>query len=63
MRVAVNAGYCEHSGECIALVPSVFSTDEDGRTSAIDGEIPVELEDEIRVAVDFCPRLAVVVTH
>jgi ferredoxin len=63
MRVAVNAEYCEHSGECVGLVPRVFSFDADGNTVTIDGDVPAELEDEVHAAADFCPRLAVSVIN
>jgi len=62
VRVSVNPEYCERSGECIAQVPCVFYADAAGRTRTIDGEVPPELEDEVRAAADFCPRLALSIT-
>jgi ferredoxin len=62
MHLSVDAEHCERSGECVALVPRVFSFAADGRTVVADGPVPAELEDKVRAAVDFCPRLALTVT-
>lgn len=61
MRVTVDEKFCESSGECAGLVPEVFTVPPDGRAKALDGDVPVQLEDDVYLAVDSCPRLAITV--
>lgn len=63
MKVTVDPIKCEANAVCVGLVPRVFSIheDDDGDdvlTIANDGEVPDELADSVRAAVDRCPKMA-----
>lgn len=58
MRVFVDPAHCERSGECVTLVPQIFSVGPEGQTVVHDGEVPPGLEADVRSAVEFCPRIA-----
>lgn len=61
MLVTIDGEFCESAGECVRQVPQVFFVGPDDATRTIDGPVPAELEDDVLLAVDSCPRLAIVV--
>jgi ferredoxin len=62
MRIAIDRDFCESAGECLRLVPAVFHTDSVGATQAMGSPVPLELEEDVRLAADSCPRLAITLT-
>jgi ferredoxin len=63
MKVTVDHETCEANAICAGLVPQVFSIheDEDGEdvlAIANNGEVPAELAEGVRDAVDRCPKMA-----
>jgi ferredoxin len=58
MRVTVDRDLCEANGVCAALVPGVFRLDEDDELHITEGEVPPGLADQVRHAVDSCPKTA-----
>jgi ferredoxin len=63
MKVTVDAVACEANAICASLVPQVFSIHEDDDGDDVlaiadDGEVPAGLADDVRDAVDRCPKLA-----
>jgi ferredoxin len=63
MKVTVDPAICEANAVCVSLVPRVFSIheDEDGEdvlAVANEGEVPADLADGVRDAVDRCPKMA-----
>jgi ferredoxin len=58
MRVTVDTDLCEANGVCSALVPEVFSLDESDELTILVSEIPPELGDRVRDAVQSCPKMA-----
>jgi ferredoxin len=65
MKVTVDSVSCEANAICAGLVPQVFSIreDDDGEdvlTIANDGEVSAELADDVRDAVDRCPKMALI---
>ena len=63
MKVTVDHVACEANAICASLVPQVFSIheDEDGEdvlAIANNGEVPAELAEGVRDAVDRCPKMA-----
>ena len=62
MLVSIDHEFCEASGECLRLVPEVFVADADNTTRVTDGPVPEELEDDVRLAADSCPRLAIMLS-
>ena len=63
MKVTVDPIMCEANAVCVGLVPRLFSMheDEDGEdvlAIANEGEVPADLADAVRDAVDRCPKMA-----
>jgi len=62
LRLRVDWTACEGRGMCIELLPELLDTDPWGYPRARDGsgdpEVPVQLAEHARRAVDACPRLA-----
>ncbi|MFC6239263.1 ferredoxin [Longivirga aurantiaca] len=59
MRATVNQEFCESAGVCRGLVPDVFVLAGDGTTQAVAADVPLELEEDVTLAIDSCPRLAI----
>jgi ferredoxin len=55
MDVFVDPEICISCGTCIDLCPEVYDWDDDGRAKAIEEEVPDELEDSAREALESCP--------
>jgi ferredoxin len=58
MRVVVDKMVCEANGVCEALAPEIFQLDDEDELHILQPEVPPELEDKVRAAVDRCPKLA-----
>jgi ferredoxin len=60
MRIKVDQEACEGHNRCWALAPELFEIDDFGTAQALnEGEVPKELEDKARLAVDNCPEFAI----
>jgi ferredoxin len=59
MRAHVDSERCRGHGMCCALSPVVFELTDDGYAIARMGEVPDELHDAVRSAVDQCPEGAI----
>jgi ferredoxin len=62
MRVSVDRDLCEANGVCAGLVPEVFELDDDDELHIAVGEVPPELADRVRHAVQSCPKTALSLT-
>ncbi len=62
MKVHVDAQICAGFGVCLGLCPEVFELHDDGYAIVLVGEVPPELEDEVRQAVGQCPSKAISIT-
>jgi ferredoxin len=58
MRVSVDPDLCEANGVCANLVPAVFDLDDDDELQIAAGEVPADLADKVRLAVQSCPKMA-----
>jgi ferredoxin len=58
MRVTVDRDLCEANAVCAGLVPEVFDVDDEDVLHIADGEVPPELADGVRRAVQSCPKTA-----
>ncbi|WP_244438623.1 ferredoxin [Mycolicibacterium septicum] len=60
-RVEVDAGLCEGHALCIQLAPEVFdlSDDEVAGAAPADGQWDQRTWDNVKSAVDACPRQAI----
>lgn len=59
MKVHVNMEVCAGFGACLGLAPEVFELHDDGYAIVRVSEVPPELEDEVRAAVNQCPSNAI----
>ncbi len=57
-RLRVNPITCEGHGLCAELLPELIRLDDWGYPIIDQPEVPLELEDLARRAVDVCPTLA-----
>jgi ferredoxin len=58
MRVRVDPDQCEANAVCMGIEPRVFQVDDDDKLHIIVDEVPAEMEDAVRRAVDSCPKRA-----
>jgi ferredoxin len=58
MRVTVDPDLCEANGVCASLVPQVFDLDDNDELHIAAGDVPAELADKVRLAVQSCPKMA-----
>ena len=59
MKVRVDAGVCAGFSVCLGLCPEVFELHDDGYAVVRVSEVPPELEDAVRTAVNQCPSNAI----
>ncbi len=59
MKVRVDSGVCAGFGVCLGLGPEVFELHDDGYAIVRVSEVPKELEDVVRQAVNQCPSGAI----
>jgi ferredoxin len=59
MRVTVDPDLCSGHGRCYRESPDLFEADWQGHGSCRFEEVPVELEDAARRAIDACPESAI----
>lgn len=63
MKVQVDSAMCEGNLECMIIAPKVFAVSPDNQAHVLMDEIPAELEDEVRLAVQACPRAALIIVE
>lgn len=59
MKVRVDSSICAGFSVCLGLCPEVFELHDDGYAVVRVGEVPPELEDAVRTAVNQCPSNAI----
>ncbi|MCB0951442.1 MAG: ferredoxin [Microthrixaceae bacterium] len=64
MRIEYDRDACQGHNRCYLLAPEVFDVDDEGyAVLRITGEIPSELEEKAKLAVDNCPEYAITVVQ
>lgn len=58
MRVTVDTALCEANAVCAGLVPEVFYVDDSDELTILASDVPPELADRVREAVQCCPKMA-----
>jgi len=60
MKVRVDSEKCQGHNRCFALAAELFELDEYGYATATDdGEVPPDLDDKARLAIENCPERAI----
>jgi ferredoxin len=59
MKVHVDPNVCAGFGVCLGICPEVFELHDDGYAIVVVDEVPTELEDAVRQAVNQCPARAI----
>jgi ferredoxin len=59
-RLRVNPIACEAHGVCAELLPERITLDDWGYPILADGDLPADLVEHARRAVDACPTLALI---
>ena len=63
MKVRVDPAICAGFSVCLGLAPEVFALHDDGYAIVRVGDVPKELEDTVRRAVDQCPSGAISISE
>lgn len=61
MKVFVDPDICMGCGVCETIAPLVFELGEDGIAKVLVEIVPVELEADVRQAVEECPEEAIAI--
>lgn len=59
MKVKVNKDACISCGACIAICEDVFEMNEEGISTVKKEEVPNDLEDQVKDAIESCPTGAI----
>ena len=59
MKVSVDEDRCRGHGMCTTLCPDVFQINYDGYAEVTVPEVPADLEDAAREAIECCPEQAI----
>lgn len=58
MRIRLDQERCTGHGRCYSLAPTLFDSDDRGHSVVTRSDVPAELVDEARAAVENCPESA-----
>ena len=61
MKVHVNPNLCSGAGLCIETCPEVFELRDDGISTVKMEQVPTDLLEECKEAVDNCPSEAIAI--
>ncbi len=59
MKIFVDPDKCQGHSRCYAIAPELFTVDDYGMATAIEGEVPDELVESARLAIANCPEFAI----
>lgn len=59
MKVNVNKDACIGCGACVSICDQVFEFDDEGMSKVIKEEVPSDLENDVKEAVESCPTAAI----
>ena len=56
VRIVLDASRCTGHGRCYSLAPELFDSDDEGHSVVLVPDVPDDLEQQARLAVDSCPE-------
>ena len=59
MKVSVDQDLCISCGACIDICPETFEWNEDDKAHSKVSEVPGDVEDQAKEAVESCPTSAI----
>lgn len=60
MKIVMDWDRCEGNGMCVRAAPKAFALDDkDMLQVLVEGDVPAELEESVRVAAKRCPKRAI----
>ncbi|WP_066636238.1 ferredoxin [Desulfolucanica intricata] len=59
MKVVVDQDLCISCGSCIDTCPEVFDWNDDDKADSKVDEVPAEVEEQAKEAVESCPTSAI----
>jgi ferredoxin len=59
VKIFVDPDKCQGHSRCYAIAPELFTVDDYGMATAIEGEVPDELVESARLAIANCPEFAI----
>lgn len=60
VKLLVDEERCQGHGRCYAIAPDLFEiTDDYGHAAAVEAEVPDDLTEDAKDAVDSCPERAI----
>jgi ferredoxin len=62
MKVAIDEIKCQGHGRCYEIAPELFTDDERGRGWVTEPDVPDNLAEQARAAVNACPERAIALT-
>jgi ferredoxin len=63
MKVSVDRNECLGNAQCVMAAPDLFELrDDEDQVSVLQEEVPAELEDDARYAVNLCPVQALLLS-
>jgi ferredoxin len=63
MRVEVDRDLCESNAVCVGIAADVFDLDDEDLAVVTVDEVPTDREDDVREAVQLCPKIALTLTE
>ena len=62
MKIKIDKNKCAGHSRCYSGYPELFGLDEEGETLALNGgEVPKDMEEDLKYAMHDCPEAAIVV--
>ncbi|UMB69671.1 ferredoxin [Mycobacterium paraterrae] len=58
MRAEVDRDLCESNAVCVGIASDIFELDDEDLVVVTVDEIPEDREDDVRSAVQLCPKIA-----
>jgi len=59
VQISLDHDRCTGHGRCYSLAPELFDCDDEGYGQVLVADVPADLEERARVAINACPERAI----